>query len=86
MAIIWMDSRGAPYVDALTRGLVRVSGYGLARLWRWIRLTGGAPGRSGKDPIAHILYLRHREPELYARTHLFLEPKDYLNLRLTGRA
>ncbi len=84
-ALIWMDSRGIPQIDALTRGILNFSGYGLGKLIRWIRVTGGAPGRSGKDPIAHVLYLKDKEPELYAKTHQFLEPKDYLNHRLCGR-
>ena len=84
-ALIWMDSRGAAHIDALTRGLVNIEGYGATKLYRWIRITGGAPGRSGKDPIAHILWMRAAEPELYARTHVFLEPKDWINHKLCGR-
>lgn len=84
-AILWMDTRGAPYIEGLTRGWPRFEGYGLRRLARWLRLTGGAPGKSGKDPIAHIAYLRSEEPDVYARARCFLEPKDYLNLKLTGR-
>lgn len=84
-AIIWMDSRGAPYVRAVTGGLPRVEGYGLRKLVTWIRLTGGIPGRAGKDSIAHILFLKHERPQVYRAAHKFLEPKDYLNLRLTGR-
>jgi xylulokinase len=85
-ALIWMDSRGAPYVRAITGGLIQVQGYGVGKLARWIRSTAGLPSRSGKDPIAHILWLKHCEPEAYRRTRLFLEPKDWLNLRMTGRA
>jgi xylulokinase len=85
-AIIWMDSRGAPYVRRITRGPVNVQGYGLDKLARWLRRTAGIPAHSGKDPIAHILWLKHEEPETYRRAHLFLEPKDWLNARLTGRA
>jgi len=85
-AIIWMDSRGAPYVRRITRGPVRVQGYGVDKLVRWIRKTAGIPAQSGKDPVAHILWLKHEEPDAYRRAHLFLEPKDWLNLRLTGRA
>jgi xylulokinase len=84
-AIIWMDSRGAPYVRRVTRGTVSVQGYGVDKLARWLRTTGGIPAHSGKDPIAHILWLKHEEPETYRRAHLFLEPKDWLNARLTGR-
>ncbi len=84
-AIIWMDSRGARYVKRITGGLIKVEGYGIEKLVRWLRLTGGIPTRSGKDPIAHILYLKNERPEIYRQTYKFLEPKDYLNLRLTGK-
>ena len=84
-AIIWMDSRGAPYVRRITGGAVRVQGYGAGKLARWLRTTAGIPAHSGKDPIAHILWLKHEEPETYRRAHLFLEPKDWLNARPTGR-
>jgi xylulokinase len=83
-AIIWMDARGAPYVKRITSGPVRLEGFGIDKLWTWVRLTGGIPGASGKDPIAHILFLKHEKPEIYRATHQFLEPKDYLNLKLTG--
>lgn len=85
-AVIWMDSRGARYIRERVGGWPKVDGYGLANLYRWIRRTGGIPGLSGKDPIAHIDWLRHERPEAFARAALFLEPKDYLNLRLTGLA
>ncbi len=84
-ALIWMDSRGAPQVRRLIGGVVRFSGYAPWKLARWVRLTGGAPGRSGKDTIAHILWLKEVEPEVYAAAHQLLEPKDFINHRLTGR-
>ncbi len=84
-AIIWMDSRGASQVRRLTAGWLPIAGYGLAPLYQWIRLTGGIPGRSGKDSIAHILHLQSQDPPRYRNTYKFLEPKDYLNLCLTGR-
>src|SRR5262249_56934302 len=42
-AIIWMDSRGAPYPRRITSGPVRVSGYGADKLARWIRKTVASP-------------------------------------------
>jgi xylulokinase len=85
-ALIWMDSRGVRYVRERVGGWPNVDGYALSKLYRWIRLTGGVPGLSGKDPVAHIHWLRDQHPEVYERTAVFLEPKDYLNLKLTGRA
>ncbi|WP_345321298.1 FGGY family carbohydrate kinase [Candidatus Villigracilis proximus] len=84
-AIIWMDSRGAPYIHKLMDGPLKVEGYALTKLIKWIRLTGGAPGNSGKDPLAHILYLQDVHPEIYQRAYKFLEPIDYIGLRLTGQ-
>ncbi len=82
-AVIWMDSRGAPYIRQMAGG--PLSGYAPAKLLKWIRLTAGAPAIAGKDPIAHILYLKHNRPEIYRRAHKFLEPIDYIGFRLTGR-
>jgi xylulokinase len=84
-AIIWMDDRGAPYIRRRIAGFPSVQGYGAAKLWTWLRRTGGIPSPSGKDSIAHILFLQHERPEIYQRTWKFLEPKDYINFRLTGR-
>jgi len=84
-AIIWMDTRGEPYVNKVAGGAIQVEGYGVSKILQWIRKTGGAPTHSGKDPIAHILYIQNELPEVYAKTYKFLEPKDYLNLKLTGK-
>ena len=84
-AISWMDTRGARAVREVTGGWPSFQGYGIAKLIRWIRLTGGAPTHSGKDSLAHILFIKKERPDIYRATHKFLEPKDYLNHRLTGR-
>jgi len=83
-AVIWMDMRGAKYVAAMAGGPIKIEGYDPLKLWRWIRLTGGAPGLSGKDPVGHILWIRNEHPEVYRQTYKFLEPKDYINFCLTG--
>ena len=84
-SIIWMDTRGAKHVSALAHGPIRVEGYGVGKLLKWIRLTGGGPTKSGKDTIAHMLYIKAELPKIYEKTHKFLEPKDYLNYWLTSR-
>lgn len=85
-AIIWMDSRGSAAVRREVRGAVSALGYDVRKVQRWVRLTGGAPSLSGKDPVGHILFLREARPDVYRQTEVFLEPVDYLNLRLTGLA
>ena len=84
-AIIWMDSRGEAQVKKQTGGPLAVQGYALAKFIKWVRLTGGAPSQSGKDPITHIQNLKYREPKTYQRAFKFLEPIDYLGLRLSGQ-
>jgi xylulokinase len=84
-AVIWMDSRGRSHVRRVAHGFPSFEGYGLRQALTWVRLTGGAPSLSGKDPLGHILYLQSEHPDVYRATWKFLEPKDWLNLRLSGR-
>jgi xylulokinase len=84
-AVIWMDSRGSAAIRRVAGGAVNVMGYDPRKILRWVQVTGGAPGLSGKDPVSHILFIRDAYPDVYRRTATFLEPVDYLNLRLTGR-
>jgi len=84
-AIIWMDSRGAESVKAILKGPIKIEGYPLFKMMTWLKLTGGAPSQSGKDSLCHILWLKQNAPELYRKTYKFLDPKDYINLRLTGK-
>jgi len=76
--ILWMDMRGAPH-------LRQHFGDNPLNLLSWIRLTGGIPSTTGKDPAAHMLFVRDQFPEIYAKTYKFLNVLDYLNLKLTGR-
>jgi xylulokinase len=85
-AISWLDSRGSSAVRETVRGALNVQGYGASKLTRWVRRTGGIPSLSGKDPVGHIHFLRQERPEVYGATAVFLEPVDYLNLRLSGLA
>ena len=87
-AISWMDTRGARYAQQVSGGGIAVPtvGYNARKLRRWLQLTGGIPSRTGKDPVGQMLFLKHERPDVYEATAQFLEPMDYLNLRLTGRA
>jgi xylulokinase len=84
-AINWMDARGAPYIHKMFDGPFKVEGYSLPKLLKWLQITGGMPGNAGKDPLAHILYLKDVQPDIYRRAYKFLEPVDYIGMRLTGK-
>ncbi len=83
--ILWMDMRGADALEKQFKGLVNLTGAGLRQTLRWIRLTGGMPSMTGKDPAAHMLFIRDQFPGVYERTYKFLNVLDYMNLKLTGR-
>ena len=84
-AITWMDMRGADHLHKHLRGPINVAGYDVFKLYRWLKLCGGAPSLSGKDPAAHMLFIRDTYPEIYQRTYKFLNVLDFFNLKLTGR-
>jgi xylulokinase len=72
-AMLWNDQRtGAECAEIEKR-------IGLERL---IRLTGNRALTGFTAP--KILWLRHHEPDVYARIARILLPKDYVRLRLTG--
>ncbi|HMF32946.1 MAG TPA: FGGY-family carbohydrate kinase [Candidatus Lokiarchaeia archaeon] len=83
--LTWLDTRGAPMIKKLCGGLIEISGYGISNLLRWIGRTGGAPTLGGKDCLAHILYLKQKQPDIYAKTWKFLDCKDWLTYKLTGK-
>jgi len=79
--ITWMDGRGSPRK-------LRSAGAGRtnpAHLADWFRRHGLAPIEAGIT-LNHLRWVRHARPDEYARAAAFLEPADYLTLRLTGRA
>lgn len=83
--ISWLDMRGAPHLRRQFGGVVSYGGFSVRRVVRWLRLTGGMPSVTGKDPAAHMLLVRDTQPEIYARTATFLNVLDWINLKLTGR-
>jgi len=80
-----LDARGAPHVRRRMGGWPSVKGYGAAKALRFLRVAGGAPTLSGKDSIAHMMFVQQERPEIYRGADKFLESKDWFNLRLTGR-
>lgn len=82
--ILWMDMRGASHLHQQLRGLINVNDTDLLKLIKFINLTGGMPSSTGKDPAAHMVFIRDTQPDVYERTFKFLNVLDYMNLKLTG--
>lgn len=83
-AILWMDMRGKSNLQKQLGGLINIEGIDLLKIIRFIRLTGGMPSPTGKDPASHTLFIRDTQPDIYENTFKFLNVLDYMNLRLTG--
>ena len=82
--VMWHDARGAELSARAVGG--PVAGYAPRALASWLRRSGGIPNPTGQDPLAHMLFLTHGQPEVGAAARWFLEPVDYLVMRFTGRA
>lgn len=82
--ILWMDTRGGRHIRKRVGG--KVSGYKASAIATWIRRTGGAPATSGADPIGHMLHLAIDQPDIARAARWYLEPVDYVSMRLTGEA
>jgi len=85
-AFSWLDARGAAAIRRRLRGRwLNIEGYAPLKLWRWLRLTGGAPSLSGRDAAGHMAFIRDEQPAVHDATRCFLNALDYLNYRLCGR-
>jgi xylulokinase len=84
-AITWMDSRGAPYNQKLIGGFPSVDGYNLLKVFQFLHYNDSPPFLSGKDSLGHVLYIKNEHPDIYRKTDKFLEVKDFINLKLTGK-
>jgi len=83
-SMIWLDARGSEVLYKLWKGPFKIMGYNLLRLRKFLKVTGGTPGLTGKDQIPKIHWLQEFHPEIYANTYKFLDVKDYVIYRLTG--
>lgn len=83
--LIWLDTRSMEIAQRITHGSIKISGYGLFPLLRWLWCTNGAPNLSGRDPVSKILWLRENSPELWSNIVKILDVKDYLVYRCCKR-
>jgi xylulokinase len=71
--LIWADRRSVPQTESLRERIDEQ---------RYYRLTGNKIYPT--YPLPKFMWLKENEPEVYGKTFKFLQPKDYLVLRLTG--
>lgn len=84
-AMSYMDQRaGAELKKGLAHG-PRIAGANVFKLLRCLRATGAVPS-SVKDPVWKYKWVQAHEPENFRRVDKWLDVKEYLLLRCTGRA
>jgi len=72
-AIIWQDSRAVKEVEYIKNRLNN-------KFYRSIMTSPFTPN----SRIAKLLWLKNKEPDIMKKVYALLEPKDYINFRLTG--
>ncbi len=80
----YMDQRA---VEQKRRGIehgIQVSGINVFKLVPWLRSAGGLAA-SVKDPLWKYHWVRDNEPDIFARVHKWLDVKEYLIARATGK-
>jgi xylulokinase len=82
--IMWMDSRGAPFVREVMGSSSGGMSPDAADLWR--SHTGAGPSMDGNGAFGHLMYLQHSSSEVSRAARWYLEPVDYLSMRFTGVA
>lgn len=83
-AMTYLDQRAGGQRRRVLRRAPRASGINLWLLVASLHLTGGVSA-SVKDPVWKYLWLRDNEPDQFERLAWWLDVKDYLVLRCTGR-
>lgn len=84
-AMSYMDQRaGAELKKGLAHG-PQIAGANVVKLLKCLKATGAVPS-SVKDPVWKYKWVQAHEPENFKRTDKWLDVKDYLLLRCTGRA
>ena len=80
----YMDNRGKEQIEKLMRRGLKVAGMNAYKLLRSLIISGAVSG-SVKDPVFKYRWVADNEPELIAKTHKWLDVKDYLVCRATGK-
>ncbi|NVM02797.1 MAG: hypothetical protein HWN67_10700 [Candidatus Helarchaeota archaeon] len=82
--MIWMDSRAVEQakrlMDLTTTGAMLKN---IRKIYTFLKITGAGPGP--KDILSKILWIKDERPKMYADTYKFLDCKDWLLYKSTGK-
>ena len=84
--ISWLDTRASELIKKRMNGVIKYKGMSLKKILFFKKHSGGGPGKSGKDPVSHYMWLKEYMPDIYEKTYKFLSVKDYIIFRCTNNA
>lgn len=80
----YMDQRASREIDEGIHKGLKIAGMNAGKLLKSLRTTGAVSG-SVKDPMWKYLWVKNHEPGLFAQVHKWLDVKEYLICRCTGK-
>jgi xylulokinase len=81
----YMDGRATEQIARyLYKGLLKIDKWNAYLALKSIYYTGGLAA-TAKDPLWKYHWVKDNEPEIFKRAHKWLDVKDYLILRCTGK-
>ncbi|MHA1377777.1 MAG: xylulokinase [Candidatus Helarchaeota archaeon] len=82
--MIWMDARATnqakKLMDLTTTGAMLKN---IFKIYKFLKITGAGPGP--KDILPKIIWVKEERPKMYADTYKFLDCKDWLLYKSTGK-
>lgn len=79
-----MDSRANKQFKKYMSTGLKVEGLNILKTLKYIKITG-AISASAKDPAWKYLWIKENEPEIFEKTYKWLDAKEYLICRMTGK-
>ena len=83
-AMSYMDNRSSEQMKKGIQRGIKIAGMNAYRLLRSLKLTGAVSG-SVKDPVWKYRWVADNEPEIFAKAYKWLDVKDYLVCKASGR-
>lgn len=80
----YMDQRATEEIRKGIANGIQIAGANINKLIPSLRITGAVAG-SVKDPVWKYKWVEANEPEIFAKVYKWLDVKDYLILRCTGK-
>ena len=83
-AMSYMDARSKKQIEETLQTGFQVAGMNARKLLKSLKITGAVSG-SVKDPVWKYRWVQDNEPEVFAKAYKWLDAKDFLVCRATGK-